>query len=98
MICLNKIKSLSEREDYDCAVGYSNLNIYNELYPFKIFPNKELYRIEFIEMTILYGGNGSWKSTLLNIIADKIHVNKKQQFQEVICLKVILKNVMLICQ
>ena len=36
-----------------------------DLYPFKIFPQKGLGRIDFEPITIFYGGNGSGKSTLL---------------------------------
>lgn len=53
------------------------MNIYNNLYPFKIFPDKEFKYIEFEPITIFYGGNGSGKTTLLNIISDSIGAAKR---------------------
>ena len=32
--------------------------VYNTIYPFKIFPDKELRTVEFEPVTIFYGGNG----------------------------------------
>lgn len=43
-----------------------------DLYPFKVFPQKQLSRLTFEPITLLYGGNGSGKSTLLNVIAEKL--------------------------
>ena len=53
---------------------------YNGIYPFKIFPQRELEYIEFAPITIFYGGNGSGKSTLLNIIAEKLGVLRHSAF------------------
>ena len=46
-------------------------------YPFHIFLEKEFFNIEFDPITIFYGDNGSWKSTLLNIITETINTDKK---------------------
>lgn len=42
------------------------------IYPFKVFPQKQLDKLAFEPITLLYGGNGSGKSTLLNILARKL--------------------------
>lgn len=47
---------------------YSGTNVY----PFKIFPFKYFDRAGFESVTLLCGGNGSGKSTMLNIIAQKL--------------------------
>jgi predicted ATPase len=44
---------------------------YDSFYPFKILSGHGLERIDFEPVTILYGGNGSGKSTALNVIAEK---------------------------
>lgn len=44
---------------------------YDSFYPFRILSAHDLYRLDFETVTILYGGNGSGKSTALNIIAEK---------------------------
>ena len=44
---------------------------YDSFYPFKILSSHNLKRLDFEPVTILYGGNGSGKSTALNVIAEK---------------------------
>lgn len=53
---------------------------YNGIYPFKIFPQKELNKVEFEPLTVFYGSNGSGKTTLLNIIAEKAGISRKSVF------------------
>lgn len=53
---------------------------YNGVYPYKIFPNKGLKKVELAPLTIFYGGNGSGKTTLLNIIAEKAGVTRHSAF------------------
>lgn len=49
---------------------------YDSFYPFKILSRHGLERIDFEPVTILYGGNGSGKSTALNVIAEKTGINR----------------------
>jgi len=49
---------------------------YDSFYPFKILSGRGLKRIDFEPVTILYGGNGSGKSTALNIIAEKTGIGR----------------------
>ena len=53
---------------------------YNGIYPYKIFPDKDLETIYFAPITIFYGGNGSGKTTLLNIIAELTGVTRHSAF------------------
>ena len=53
---------------------------YNGVYPYKIFPNKGMRKIDLAPITIFYGGNGSGKTTLLNIIAEKANVIRHSAF------------------
>ena len=57
---------------------YSHTNVY----PFKIFPQKRLERLDFAPITVFYGGNGSGKSTLLNIIAEKLSLQRTAPFND----------------
>lgn len=75
MIYLKKFKLLNESEEY--AMISHKMNIYNNFYPLKIFPEKEFEEIEFDHITIFYGGNGSGKTTILNIISDAINASKR---------------------
>lgn len=54
----------------------------NNVYPFKIFPEKEVRALSFDPITIFYGGNGSGKSTLLNIIAEKLQLRRSAPFNK----------------
>ena len=53
---------------------------YNGVYPYKIFPQKELETVDFAPITIFYGGNGSGKTTLLNILAELTGVTRHSAF------------------
>lgn len=57
---------------------YSHTNVY----PFKIFPKKQLEDIKFEPITVFYGGNGSGKSTLLNVIAEKLNIERSAPFNK----------------
>lgn len=48
------------------------------LYPNNIFAEKTSYELWFKPITILYGGNGSGKSSILNIIANKLAIAGKE--------------------
>lgn len=83
MIYLKSFKLLDEDDEYSMIMY--KMNIHNNLYPLKIFPEKEFEHIEFEPITIFYGGNGSGKTTLLNIISDSINafkrnIDKKSEF------------------
>lgn len=50
--------------------------VYDSFYPFQVLSTKRFSRIDFEPLTILYGGNGSGKTTALNIIAEKIKAQR----------------------
>lgn len=50
---------------------------YDSYYPFQVFTERNLGKIEFDPVTILYGGNGSGKTTALNVMAEKLGVQRK---------------------
>lgn len=53
---------------------------YDSYYPFQILTKHQLRRLDFEPVTILYGGNGSGKSTALNVIAEKIKLSRVSKF------------------
>lgn len=53
---------------------------FNTFYPFKIFPLKKLRTLEFETVTMLYGGNGSGKSTPLNVMSAKLNAARFSDF------------------
>ena len=50
------------------------------VYPYGILPKAGLNEIFFRPVTILYGGNGSGKSTALNVIAEKLRLERSSAY------------------
>lgn len=55
---------------------------YDSFYPFKVLSKHGFERIDFEPITILYGGNGSGKSTALNVIAEKIGIHRDSVYNK----------------
>lgn len=78
MVYLKEFNLLSEDFENGILIN-ERRNYFHNQYPFRIFPDKKLEKMDFANITILYGGNGSGKSTILNIIAEKLNA-KGQNF------------------
>ena len=50
------------------------------IYPFKVLSVKGLHSLDFTEMTVLYGGNGSGKSTAINAISNKLGLTRNSAY------------------
>lgn len=82
-----------DREDSICNDNTMvNRMVFNNCYPLRIFCNKKFERIQFEPITIFYGGNGSGKTTLLNMIADKIHAQRRNKDNKGILFDLYVKN------
>lgn len=55
---------------------------YDSFYPFNILSKHGFERIDFEPITILYGGNGSGKSTALNVMAEKAGIHRDSIFNK----------------
>lgn len=49
---------------------------YDTFYPFQVLSKHGLTRLDFEPVTILYGDNGSGKTTALNVIAEKLALDR----------------------
>lgn len=68
-------------EGQESGVLFSeNRTCFSSFYPFRIFPKKEFQKAEFSPVTIFYGGNGSGKSTMLNLVAEKAGLKRFSAF------------------
>lgn len=80
MIYLRGFKLPNEEVEWNFFVYGETRTCFNTYYPFRIFPKMEFEEIEFEPVTIFYGGNGTGKTTLLNIIAEKLRVTRNSVF------------------
>ena len=55
---------------------------YDTFYPFKILSRHRFEQMDFEPVTIVYGGNGSGKSTALNVIAEKLSLSRDTIFNK----------------
>lgn len=55
---------------------------YDTFYPFQILSRRGLEKVNFEPITIFYGGNGSGKSTALNVIAEKLRLQRDSIFNK----------------
>lgn len=72
MIYLSSFRFPSWDEEYKFRLDDVKRTCYNTMYPFFVLSRHALSELSFTEVTILYGGNGSGKTTALNVIAEKI--------------------------
>lgn len=71
MIYLESITFPDAEREFDFFLGQKR-TCYDSYYPFKILSRHNLNRLDFEPITLLYGGNGSGKTTALNVIAEKL--------------------------
>ena len=53
---------------------------FNTMYPFFVLSSRGLGRLDFAPVTLLYGGNGSGKTTALNVIAEALSLKRDAPF------------------
>ncbi len=75
MIYLNLFTFPNGETEFDFLMEIKR-TCYDSFYPFSILSKHGLERIDFEPVTILYGGNGSGKSTALNVIAEKTGISR----------------------
>ena len=64
------------REQEDGFLAYDRRTLLTSKYPFNVFRDRELPVFHFGPITIFCGGNGSGKSTILNVMAEKLHLKR----------------------
>ena len=67
MVYLKNFTLLDELQEHDIVCYEEIRRIFNNYYPLHLFSSKQFEDIEFDNITIFYGGNGSGKYTLINI-------------------------------
>lgn len=80
-VYLNSFEFPGEDLEWEFFMGVKRM-CYDSFYPFKILSRHNFRRIDFEPVTILYGGNGSGKSTALNVIAEKTGVQRESVYNK----------------
>lgn len=75
MIYLKHFSFPNVEEEYSFIMAEKR-TCYDSFYPFQVISKHNLRMIDFEPVTILYGGNGSGKTTVLNVIAEKLNLKR----------------------
>lgn len=73
--------SMPSKNDEDNFFNDLQMTCFNSVYPFGLF-NGELPEFTFEPITIFYGGNGCGKTTVLNVIAERIGIKRETPFNK----------------
>ncbi|MEZ7872933.1 MAG: AAA family ATPase, partial [Eubacteriales bacterium] len=79
MLYLESVVFPTEDQEWDFRMSVKRTS-YTSLYPFYSLINTGLSRLDFEPLTILHGGNGSGKTTALNVIAEKLGIRRSAPF------------------
>lgn len=85
----------SKEIEYSFSLTSQKETCYDTMYPFGILSKNNLQMLDFEPITILYGGNGSGKTTALNVIAEKIKAQRDTLYNRSTFLKIMFVCVML---
>lgn len=66
--------------NYMAYAARPKFTCYDSYYPFGMFPARGLKTLDLADITILYGGNGSGKTTALNVMADTLRLRRGAQY------------------
>ena len=79
MIYLSHFSFPDIEREYSFLMGIKR-TCYDTFYPFQVLSKRGLRMLDFEPVTILYGGNGSGKTTALNIIAQKTGIARDSPY------------------
>ena len=79
MIYLNSFSFPDGEEEQSFFMSIKR-TCYDSFYPFGQVAKKEISILNFEDVTILYGGNGSGKTTILNVIGEKLELKRESMY------------------
>ncbi len=79
MIYLSEFVFPSYDEEYRARLDEKR-TCFNTMYPFFVLSSRGLERLDFAPVTLLYGGNGSGKTTALNVIGEALSLRRDAPF------------------
>lgn len=81
MVYLEKFLFPDDGDEFDFILSIQR-KCYDTFYPFKVLSAHRLEQLDFEPVTILYGGNGSGKSTALNVMASKLGLERETRYNQ----------------
>lgn len=75
MLYLSRFTFPNSEREHSFFMGEKR-TCYDSFYPFQVLSKHKAEVLDFEPITILYGGNGSGKTTALNVIAEKLQLNR----------------------
>ena len=79
MMYLSAFRFPDEEEEFDFFLEQKR-TCYDSFYPFQVLSKIGFRQIDFEPVTILYGGNGCGKTTVLNVIAEKLGLKRESAY------------------
>lgn len=81
MLYLSRFEFPTEDQEWSFFMGVKR-QCYNTFYPFGVLSARGMTELEFEPVTILYGGNGSGKTTALNVIAQSLGLQRDTRYNQ----------------
>ena len=79
MLYLSRFTFPDDGEEFDFLLTIKR-KCYDSFYPFKVLSARGLLELEMEPVTILYGGNGSGKTTALNVMAEALKLHRDSRY------------------
>lgn len=79
MLYLSRFAFPDDEKEFDFLLTVKR-KFYNSFYPFKVLSARGLLELEMEPVTILYGGNGSGKTTALNVMAEALKLQRDSRY------------------
>ena len=80
MLYLTRFTFPTAEEESSFFISEVKRTCYDSYYPFGVLSARELAALDFEPVTILYGGNGSGKTTALHVIAEKLGLRRDARY------------------
>ncbi len=79
MLYLSRFAFPDDEKEFDFLLTVKR-KCYNSFYPFKVLSARGLLELEMEPVTILYGGNGSGKTTALNVMGEALKLHRDSRY------------------